>query len=156
MLWDYWRMRATIGLWRLTLRLMAWLGLLILLLAAAPVTLTAGLGLLVAWLRGWPPARLRRTAAWSLPMLAVWLAGLVITAVHTHNLLDAVPHAWRLSWHDATTGRLLTAAVLALPAAVPAGLLCGPALKMSMIRAVGMLMVGKHSAPLVGTAGRCG
>ena len=36
-----------------------------LLVAAAPVTVVAAAGLAGAWLRGWPPARLRRAAAWS-------------------------------------------------------------------------------------------
>jgi hypothetical protein len=150
MLWDYWRLRATMGLWRLAARLAAWLGLLIILVAAAPVTVTAGLGYLVAWLRGWPPARLRRAAAWSLVMLVVWLAGLVLTAVHAHNLLDAVPHVWRLSWHDALAGRLVTAAVLAVPAAVPAGLYAASLLWAGRIYAIETGLTGRTaSAPVI-------
>ncbi len=45
------------------------------LIGAAPVTLVAGVGLAAAWLRGWPPARLRRAAVWSLPMTAAYLTG---------------------------------------------------------------------------------
>ena len=33
---------------------------------------------------------------------------------------------------------------------------CCPALKMPTIRALGMPMAGKHNAPPVGAAGRCG
>ena len=40
---------------------------------------------------------------------------------------------------------------------VPAlGLICGPALKVPTIRALGMPMDGRHNAPPVGAAGRCG
>ena len=50
------------------------------LVAAAPVTLVAGVGFAGAWLRGWPPSRLWRAAAWSLPMTAVYLAGKALHA----------------------------------------------------------------------------
>ena len=38
----------------------------------------------------------------------------------------------------------------------PTGSGCGPALKMPMIRALGMPMIGNHNAPPAGVAGRCG
>ncbi len=49
-----------------------------LLATAAPVTLVAGASAWLAWLRGWPPARLFREAAWLLPMVAAWLAGIAV------------------------------------------------------------------------------
>ena len=51
--------------WALTLA--AWTGLVIMAVAAAPVTTAALTGLVLAWSRGWPPVRLRRAAAWSCP-----------------------------------------------------------------------------------------
>jgi hypothetical protein len=42
--------------------------------AAAPVTLVAGLAMAIGWLTGWPPRRLYGAACWCLPMVAVWLA----------------------------------------------------------------------------------
>src|SRR5579875_707131 len=123
MLFAYLRIRATIGLWRAFVWLLRWLVFVAVLVVFAPVTVTAALGYLVAWLRGWPPARLRRAAACTLPMLAVWLACVLITAIHSPDLPWAIPHGWRVAWHDALAGRLLAAAVLFLPAALPAGLL---------------------------------
>ena len=64
-------------------RLAAWTIGIIAAIMAAPVTVVTIAGLAVAWSRGWPPARLRRAAAWSLPMTAVWLA---VTAVSTRSL----------------------------------------------------------------------
>jgi hypothetical protein len=122
---SYLRIRLTMAAWRGTVRVVRWAALAALLITAAPVTITAGLGYLVAWLRGWPPARLRRTAVWAVRMLVVWLAGLTLQAVHAHDLGWAVPHAGRLAWHDALTGHLARAVVLSLPAAVPVGLVIG-------------------------------
>lgn len=73
--WAYIRFRILLWLLRMTGRLLAAAALLAVLIAAAPVTLVAGVGYLGAWLRGWPPARLRRAAAWSLPMTAIYFAG---------------------------------------------------------------------------------
>src|ERR1700749_4329110 len=44
--------------------------------AAWPVTVVAGTGYAAAWLRGWPPARVYRAAAWALIVTAAWLAAL--------------------------------------------------------------------------------
>jgi len=48
---------------RLVVRLTAWTVALAVLVAAAPVTTVAVAGVAGAWLRGWPPSRLRRAAA---------------------------------------------------------------------------------------------
>ena len=58
------------ALWRLVRPATA----LALAVAAAPVTLVAVACAAAAWWRGWPPRRLYVAAAWSLPMVAVWLA----------------------------------------------------------------------------------
>ena len=68
-----WLLRKAFKLtWRLLLAAAA--------VAAWPVTIVALTGYLAAWLRGWPPARLYRTAAWALPMTAAWLATLEVRA----------------------------------------------------------------------------
>ena len=108
---------------RWALYLAAWTGLLITAIAAAPVTTVAVTGLVVAWGRGWPPARLRRAAAWSLPMTATWLTVTAITARSLRAVLAAPFTGWAGSWHAFSYGATSTAFVLAAPVAVPAGLL---------------------------------
>jgi hypothetical protein len=91
--------------------------------AAAPVTCVAVTAFALAWARGWPPARLRRAAAWSLPMTATWL---LVTAITTRSLsavLGAPFGSWLASWHAFDYGATSTAFTLAAPVAVPAGLL---------------------------------
>ena len=70
--------------------------------AAAPITLVATVGLAGAWLRGWPPARLRRAAVWALPMTAVYLAGRAVQARTWQGVLALAPvRDWRHAWHPA-------------------------------------------------------
>src|SRR5262249_915217 len=78
--WAYLPVRILIWALRAPGRLLAWAALAALLVAAAPLTLVTALALCGAWLRGWPPARLWRAAAWALPMTAVYLAGRAIQA----------------------------------------------------------------------------
>ena len=62
-------LKFTIFLWllRKTLKLAGWLLLAVVVIAAWPVTVVAAAGYAAAWLRGWPPVRLYRAAAWALP-----------------------------------------------------------------------------------------
>ncbi len=62
-MWWYLRARFTLWLLRAAGRVIRWLALAALLAAAAPVTIVTAVGLAGAWLRGWPPARMRRAAA---------------------------------------------------------------------------------------------
>lgn len=80
-------MRAVLLLWRAAVRTIGALLLAAVLIALAPVTVTAALEYGAAWLRGWPPARLLRAAAWSLVMPAAWLAGVAVTDSRWHVLL---------------------------------------------------------------------
>jgi hypothetical protein len=103
-------------------RLAAWTIGIIAAIMAAPVTVVTIAGLVVAWSRGWPPARLRRAALWSLPMTGTWLA---VTAVSAHSVraVAGAPFAsWIASWHAFDYGATSTAFVFAAPVAVPAGL----------------------------------
>jgi hypothetical protein len=150
MLLAYLRIRATMWAFRAFVRLLGWLALAAVLLAVAPVTVTAALGYLTAWLRGWPPARLRRTAWWAAPMLAAWLAGLAAVTPRWPGWGWSVLHAWRLAFHDALTGHLPAALVLSLPVAVPAGLLAASGLWAWRIYAVETGLSGRTaSAPAV-------
>jgi hypothetical protein len=93
------------------------------LVAAAPVTVVALIGLTTAWVRGWPPARLLRAAELCVPMVVVWLAAV---GLQRHALLPVVraPYdAWLAIWHARSAGGYLTELMLSAPAAVPLGLL---------------------------------
>src|SRR5487761_1709195 len=131
MLWTYLRMRAALWLWRASVRTAGVLLLAAVLAALAPITVTASLGYLAAWLRGWPPARLLRTAAWSLLMPAAWLAGLAVTDSRWHVLV-------------------LAAVVLSVPVGVPAGLAAAAGLWAWRIYAVESGLSGRTaSAPAI-------
>jgi hypothetical protein len=117
--------------------------------AAAPATLTAVAAYTLAWLRGWPPARLFRAAAWCAPMVVSWLAA---TALERHGLrpvLDA-PFAAELAlWRARWAGAYVTAAVDAVPAAVPVGLLAAGAAWSARIRSMATLAGGASPAAAI-------
>src|SRR5579872_3582694 len=119
-----WYLRATLMLWllRAAWRLLRWAALAAILAAAAPVTLVAAVGFAGAWLRGWPPARLRRAAVWALPMTAVYLTGRGFQAAAFNAFALAPVRDWQAAWHQVSAGRLVTAFALTAPVAVPAGL----------------------------------
>src|SRR5487761_557452 len=150
MLWTYLRMRAALWLWRASVRTAGVLLLAAVLAALAPITVTASLGYLAAWLRGWPPARLLRTAAWSLLMPAAWLAGLAVPDSRWHVLVLAPVRAWQRGWHDVQAGRVLAAVVLSVPVGVPAGLAAAAGLWAWRIYAVESGLSGRTaSAPAI-------
>jgi hypothetical protein len=68
--WAWLRLTACLWLIRKAVKLAWWLLLVITAVAAWPITVVAGTGYTAAWLRGWPPVRLYRAAAWSLPVTA--------------------------------------------------------------------------------------
>ncbi|WP_300612915.1 hypothetical protein [Trebonia sp.] len=127
---SVWRvLRLLAVLWLLTraFRLLRALILAALVVALWPVTLTAAAAASAAWLRGWPPARLYRAAAWSALMTAVYLIAAALQA-----------RAWRAValfplWDWQQASRLLLHADIArvvwliAPVAVPVGLAAGGA-----------------------------
>ena len=104
------------------LKLAGWLAAAVIAVAAAPVTAVALTGYVTAWLRGWPPSRLRRAAAWTLPMTAVYLTAETITTRTPRAVLAAPYRDWLASWHAFSLGAVLPAFVWCAPVAVPAGL----------------------------------
>jgi hypothetical protein len=108
---------------RWVLGLAAWTGIVIAAIAVAPVTTVAVTGLFIAWWRGWPPVRLRRAAAWSLPMTAAWMLVTAVTTRSAFAVIAAPFTSWLASWHAFSYGATSAAFVLAAPVAVPAGLL---------------------------------
>jgi hypothetical protein len=119
------------------------------LIVVAPVTAVALIGLAIAWLRGWPPVRLYRVAAYCAPMVVVWLAD---TGVRHHSLLPAARApwtAWLGLWQAHGAGPYLTATVLAVPAAVPLGLLAGGLAWSLRVRSMAALAGGRSPAAAV-------
>jgi hypothetical protein len=109
---------------RFTARVLALLTLACVVVAAAPVTVVAAVSAWVAWLRGWPPARLYREAAWLLPMVAVWLAATAVTD-GARRAAAAPYRAWTVMWHLAAAGAYARAAVVIAPLAIPLGVAAG-------------------------------
>jgi len=114
-------------------------------LLAWPVTLIAALSLCAAWLRGWPPARLYRAAAWSLPMTVVYLAGAALRFRSWEAVALAPVRDWQhasvLAWH----GRVLAAVLVTVPVAVPAGLAAGGAVWAWRIWAIHAGLAGRSA-----------
>ena len=119
-----WYVRLAFARWlvRTTGRVIRWALLAAVLTAAAPVTIVAGVGVVGAWLRGWPPARLRRAALWCLPMTAAYLTGRGLAAASLSGFAAAIGHDWQHAFDQATSGHVLTAFALCAPLAIPAGL----------------------------------
>ncbi len=92
-----------------------------LIVAAAPVSVCAAIGVWTAWLAGWPPARLYRAALWCAPMVAAWLAAIAVTRGWA-SVIQAPYQAWRAMWRDGATGSYPAAAAVIAPAAIPVGL----------------------------------
>jgi hypothetical protein len=149
--WAYLRFRAMIWALRAALRVIRWLAVAAVLIAAAPLTLVTTVAVGTAWLRGWPPARLRRAAACALAMTLVWVAGLAAQAPGRWRVLATAPwHTWDTAWHDTQTGHLLAAAVLSAPLAVPAGLIIAAGLWAWRIYAIQAGLTGRAvSAPMI-------
>jgi hypothetical protein len=148
--WAYVRFRVLIWALRTAGRLLVWAALAAVLVAAAPLTLVTALGVAGAWLRGWPPARLWRAAAWALPMTAVYLAGRALQTHTWRGLALAPVRDWATSWHDAAQGRVLAAFVQVAPLIVPAGLALAGCLWAWRIYALESGLSGKTAtAPVV-------
>jgi hypothetical protein len=149
-MWWYLRTRFTLWLLRLACRVIRWAALAAVLIAAAPVTLVAGLGFAGAWLRGWPPARLRRAAIWALPMTGVYLAGCGLRAATWRAFVLAPVRDWQAAWHQGWAGHVVTAFALTAPVAVPAGLAAAARLRAWRVYAIETGLAGRTAtAPVV-------
>ena len=130
-------------------RLLAGVGVVATLVLAAPVIVAGAIAFGAAWLRGWPPARLVRAAAFCVPMVVVWLAA---TGLRAHGALPALLapyHAWLALWHARTAPGYLRAAVLTAPAAVPLGLLAGGLAWSLRTRSMAALAAGTSPAAAI-------
>ena len=117
-------LKLTISLWllRKIIKVGGWLLLAAIAVAAWPVTAVAAAGYGAAWLRGWPPARLRRIAAWALLPAGLWLA-IQGARLHRWRPVALAPvQTWDHGWSHLAAGSLARVFLLLAPFAVPAGL----------------------------------
>jgi hypothetical protein len=103
-------------------KLAGWAFAVVVMIAAAPVTTVAVTAYVAAWLRGWPPSRLRRAALLTLPMTAVYLTAEAVILRSARAVLAAPFRDWIASWHAFSLGAVLPAFAWCAPVAVPAGL----------------------------------
>ena len=121
--WSWLRFTVTLWLLRKAVRLTGWLLLALLALVLWPLTIVTIVSYTAAWLRGWPPARLRRAAAGSLLLAAVYVVVMLARQHDQPSAALAPARAYPATWHHlAALDAARTFATLA-PAAVPAGLL---------------------------------
>ncbi len=120
--WSW--LKLTIALWliRKAFKAAGWLLLTALAIAAWPVMLVTAAGYTAAWLRGSPPVRLFRAAAWALPVTAVWVTLLEVRAPGWQAAALAPGRAWARGWAGVTTAAVAREFALLAPVAVPAGL----------------------------------
>ena len=136
----------TLWLLRKAVRMFGWLALFALAAAIWPVTLVAITGYGTAWLRGWPPVRLRRAASWSLPMTVVWLVGVAVHGGGWQANALAPVRDWQRVFSGAGAAREF---LLLSPVAVPAGLLLAAGLWAWRIYAISTGIGGRMaSAPI--------
>jgi hypothetical protein len=121
----YLSLMAVLAALRLAGRLARAGAIVLLTVAAAPVSLVAALAVTLAWLGGWPPRRLYRAALACLPMVAVWLVAVAITGRSAPRAAAAPYQAWPAAWHQLTAGSAALAATTIAPVAIPLGLVVG-------------------------------
>ena len=148
--WSW--LRLTIALWllRKTLKLTGWLLLAAAVIAAWQVTVVAAAGYAAAWLRGWPPVRLYRTAAWALPATLAWLAALEVRTPGWRPALLTPGRAWAHGWGHLAASGLGRAFLLLAPVALAGGLALGGVLWAWRIYAITTGLGGiTASAPII-------
>jgi hypothetical protein len=119
--WSWLKFVTFVWLLRKGFKLAWWLLLGVAAVAAWPLTLVTAAGYTAAWRRGWPPIRLYRAAAWSLPVTAAWLTALEIQ--EPGFLAARYPgRTWAGGWDHLTAARLAGVFASLAPVTLPAGL----------------------------------
>ena len=119
--WSWLKLTVCLWLLRKLVKLTGWLLLAAAAVAAWPVTLVGLAGYVAAWLRGWPPVRLRRAAALCLPMTVVWLVAEARQRAWPAMARDP-GHDWAQGWHHLAGIGLVRTFLQVAPVATPAGL----------------------------------
>jgi len=121
--WAWLKLTMCLWLLRKLVKLIGWLLLAAVAVAAWPVTLVAAAGYAAAWLRGWPPVRLSRAAAACLlPVTTVWLVAEAIRHPAWQAVALAPVRDWAHGWRHLTALGVTRTFLLVAPAAIPAGL----------------------------------
>ena len=120
-IWSWLKLFVAMWLLRKIAKIMGWLLVAAIVIAAWPVTLTAAVGGVSAWLRGWPPVKLYRTAAWTLIITGVWLAVLEVRSPGWAAARVPV-RVWEGGWHQLAAVTVVREFAQVAPVAVPAGL----------------------------------
>ena len=131
--------RFTVCLWllRKAVKAAGWLLLALLAVALWPVTVVTAAGYAAAWLRGWPAARLRRAAAASLLVTAVWLIAAAVRQRGLQAAALAPARAWAHGWHHLAALAVARVFLLAGPGRHPGRAGAGvPAVGVADLRAV--------------------
>ncbi len=120
--WSWVKLTAFLWLVRKAVKVAGWLLTSVAMIAVWPLSLVALAGYVAAWLRGWPPARLGRAAAWALPGTAGWLLAQVVHDGTWRAAARAPARTWEHSWPHPTVLAAARTFMLLAPAAIPAGL----------------------------------
>ncbi len=120
--WSWIKLTVCLWLLRKMIKAGGWLLLAALAVAGWPVTIVAAVGYGAAWLRGWPPARLRRAAAWALLSAGIWLAIRAARRDAWRPVALTPVQEWQRAWSRLAVPEIVRAFVLLAPFAVPAGL----------------------------------
>ena len=120
--WSFVKLTVCLWLLRKIIKAGGWLLLAALAVTAWPVTLVALAGYVAAWLQGWPPARLRRTAAWALLPAGTWLAIRAARLGAWRPVALTPVQEWERGWSHLAAVNLTQVFLLLAPFAVPAGL----------------------------------
>jgi hypothetical protein len=121
-LWSWYKIAASRRLLRMVGRALKWLAPFGLALAVWPVTIVAVIGCGAAWLRGWPPARLRHGALMFLPFTAMWLVIDALRVGGWRGIGPALAADWEHGFRPLTVLGATRAFLLVSLVAVPAGL----------------------------------
>ena len=98
-IWSWLTLTAALWLIRKGFKAVGWLLVTAIAVAAWPLTAVAALGYLAAWLRGWPPGRLWRAAAWALPMTAAYAIGEALRLRAWQAVALSPVNDWANAWH---------------------------------------------------------
>jgi hypothetical protein len=124
--WSWIRLTVCLWLLRKAFKAAGWLLLFALAVAVWPLTVLVIFGYAAGWLRGWPPVRMYRAAAASLPMTAVYLLGEALRTRRWQGVALAPvrdwARGWDHGWHHLSAGLAARTFLLLVPVTVPAGL----------------------------------
>ncbi len=148
-IWSWLKLTAALWLIGKLAKLAGWLIIAAVAVAAWPLTIVAAIGVAAAWLRGWPPVRLWRAAAWSLPMTGVYAIGQALRLRAWQGVALAPVDDWGRAWGLLAAGFMLRAALLTAPAAVPAGLAIGGLLWARRIYAITTGLAGQAASAAI-------